>query len=452
LLRKPPRASRGADIAAGIAVRFHHPPARGRACGARAIAPCLVASLLCATLTARAAPVAAPPLPPTLAQALAAARTALRIEDGRLAGPGAPLLAQAIGAAQFVLIGESHMTREVPRFASAVCDLMAPAGLAALVVESGPQVAAFTQAALGQPDRLERVAALARRYPDSAAFLDMREENDLADHCASVAQDPAFHLWGLDQEFLGSAGWLLDRIQATGPGPRAAAAVARLQARERELAAHARASGDPAGLFLLSVTEDELADADAALQAQGNATANAIFRELRQSARIYRTHRDAAPASNALRARLLKQNLLQDIDSAGGEGWNGRMLVKFGGWHLYKGFNPLHQRDLGNFVAEWADAHGKTALHIAVYALGGEHLVYGGYGRPWQRQAIGAGDVPAWMRPLVDGQVTEGWTLYDLRTLRFVPFAGLDPELERLIYGYDLLVTIPVATPADPLR
>jgi hypothetical protein len=40
-----------------------------------------------------------------------------------------------------------------------------------------------------------------------------------------------------------------------------------------------------------------------------------------------------------------------------------------------------------------------------------------------------------WIKPMMDNQVSNGWTLFDLRRLRFQKLGTLDPDMERLIYG-----------------
>jgi len=48
---------------------------------------------------------------------------------------------------------------------------------------------------------------------------------------------------------------------------------------------------------------------------------------------------------------------------------------------------------------------------------------------------------------------TEGWTMFDLRGLR-KGFRALEPvgkEMERIIFGYDLMVQIPNATPSKQI-
>jgi erythromycin esterase-like protein len=47
--------------------------------------------------------------------------------SGKLSDAGGKLMADAIEHAQFVLLGESHFSRETPRLAAAVCRTMHPA-------------------------------------------------------------------------------------------------------------------------------------------------------------------------------------------------------------------------------------------------------------------------------------------------------------------------------------
>jgi len=392
--------------------------------------------------------------PPAFEQKLREARYDLRLENGKFAGGAAPVLEGAIANAQYVLIGEDHITREIPQFTTAVCDLMGPQGLSAMAVEIGPQVAEFVSASFGKPDRLARTTALIHQYPNSIAFMDVGQENDLAAHCAEVAHNRHFHLWGLDQEFVGSAGWLLDQILATHPGPAATAAITRLKSEEQQDAARAKETGDPSKLFLFAASDSELAEATAVLQREGNATANTLFRELVESHEIYLKNMQGSPDSNSQRAQLLKANFRLDMERATAGDRSQKVLVKFGDWHLYKGFNPLHQRDLGNYVAEMADGQGSSSLHICVLGAKGTHRLFAGYDQPTKLEKFVMEEDPdyLWLKPAIDNQIAEAWTLYDLRKLRFAKMGPVDPGMERMIYGYDLLVIVPELTPADLIQ
>jgi len=395
-----------------------------------------------------------PQPPPAFEQKLREARYDLRLENGGFAGNAAPVLEIAIANAQYVLIGEDHITREIPQFATAVCDLMAPQGLSAMAVEVGPQVAEFVSNSFGKPDRLARMAALTHQYPNSVAFMDVQQENDLAAHCAEVSHNSHFHLWGLDQEFVGSAGWLLDQILATHPGLAAATVITRMKGEEQQAAASAKATGDPSKLFLFAVTDSELAEATAVLQREGNPAANALLVELIESHEIYLKNMQGSPESNSQRARLLKTNFQRDLDKATASDRPKKVLVKFGDWHLYKGFNPLHQRDLGNYIAEMADGEGTSSLHICVLGAKGTHREFAGYDQPTRLEKFVMDEDPdyRWLKPAIDNQIPNAWTLYDLRKLRFTKLATLEPSMEKLIYGYDLLVIVPELTPADMIQ
>jgi hypothetical protein len=390
----------------------------------------------------------------TLDQKLVEVRYDLRIEAGKLTGSAAPVLEKAISGAQYVLIGEDHITREIPQFATAVCDVMAPQGLTAMAVEAGPEAAKMVAASLGKPDRLARMVALTDRYPDSVAFLNVREENDLVEHCAEASHKSNFQLWGLDQELMGSAGWLLDEILATRPGTGATAVLTRMKTEEQKDAALAKETGDPSKVFLFAASDAQLSETAAVLKREGNAAANELFRELVESHEIYLKNMQGLPESNSQRARLLKQHFRRDFDAAASNSQRQRVLFKFGDWHLYKGFNPLQQRDLGNYIAELADGQGASSLHICILGAKGTHALYDGYQRPMKLEPFVMVEDHdyRWLKPAVDHQVPNAWTLYDLRNLRFQKLGTLDPDMERVIYGYDLLVIVPELSPAHSIK
>jgi hypothetical protein len=70
--------------------------------------------------------------PATFNEKLAGVRTSLAVGDREFNGPGADVLARAVSNARYVLIGEDHLTREIPAFTADLCRLMAPQGLSAL--------------------------------------------------------------------------------------------------------------------------------------------------------------------------------------------------------------------------------------------------------------------------------------------------------------------------------
>jgi hypothetical protein len=385
----------------------------------------------------------------TFDQRLGEIRTELHVDGGGLSGPGSVVLKDAISKADFVLIGEDHLTKEIPRLTTAVCNAMGP-DLGGMVLEIGPSAAEFVSANMRAADHNSRMTALLHKYPNSVAFADSRQENDLVSHCAAVSKSKDFHVWGLDQEFLGASGWLLEQMLATHPGPKSAAAIKRLQAEEQKSAAAAKASGDPSKLFLLSASEAELRNAKVAVDADGTPKAKQLFASLVESHEIYQKNAEGSPDANGQRARLMKRLLHADLAQTPQK----KLLLKFGDWHLYKGVNPLHQRDIGNFVAERAESEGKIALHIIVLGPKGTRRGFAGYDKPTTTEPFVLTDDRdyVWMKPLIATQNPGSWTVFDLRKLRFSKSKPTDSDIERLIYGYDLMVLAPEITPADMLE
>jgi hypothetical protein len=384
----------------------------------------------------------------SLGEKLASIRYDLRVDQGALVGSGANVLAQAVSQAQYVLIGEDHFTREIPVFTSAICGLAAPGGLAGMALEVSPEAAAFAESTFGQPDRWAQMVSLTKQYPSSLAFLDSKQENDLVDTCAHLSHNPSFHLWGLDQTFLGSAGWLINKMLAAHPGPSAKAALNKLKLLAQEDSAQALSAGQYAPLFLMSGSSDQALQATApAIKQDGGPAVQKMFHELVLSHEIYSVQGRGGDG-NFMRARLLKQNFRMAVQSLPPTEQNKKIIVKFGEWHLYRGFNPLHHLDLGNYIAEHADVDGKQSLSICVLGAKGVHRAYGKYGQQSTTETFSSIDDRwyHWMAPVIAGQLPNSWTLYDLRKLRFQNLAGVDPDLARVIDGYDLLVVIPELT------
>jgi len=387
-------------------------------------------------------------------------RYQLGFDEGRLSGTGLPVLKNALAKTQFVLIGEDHGISQIPEFAGAVCDLIGPQGFHTMAIETGPLAASELQQWItGDSGRTELVA-FEKKFPESIAFYNFQEEYDLLSHCARSAKGGPFQLWGLDQELMGSSGLILTRILESHPGKEAAEATQRLLQKNDEAHAAAVKSGSPGDIFMMTVSDDELNNLRDLLRKEGNPTSVALIDALIKSRDIYRKNMSGSGyESNRERALLMKSNFLNDYKQATqADGAPPKVLLKTGAWHMYKGINPLRNNDLGNFVTELADGQGTTSLHIMILGVKGSQLRFAGIGRPYQ-----AGDFNLaedkdsdflFLKPMFDNLETVGWTMFDLRGLRkgFRSLEPVDKEMERLIFGYDLLVLIPNATPSKQIQ
>jgi len=386
-------------------------------------------------------------------RAVDGAKAPLRVQGRTFSGPGWDLIKKEVFAAQLIAVGEDHLTRQVPEFVSALCDALGPRSLAAMAVETGPEVARFMQGRLLSDRHDQDMADLTTAYPDSVAFFNIAEENDLLTHCATAGGRPGFEIWGLDQEFFGAGGWLLDMILDEPLGSEARVAILQLRAEEARDALLAKATGDPSKLFLISVPDSALEKAQTLLIKGGSARSRELLTAIVTTHRIYKENAEGAPTANLDRAVLLKKELLSHLDPWRGSAKGGKILLKFGEWHLYRGYNPLGQRDLGNFVAEYADVKDAPSVHIAVLGSAGLHAAYGGYGKPLERSVFVMADDPhyKWLKIATDVAEPDGWTVFDLHRLRGPIVKGLPEGWRQLVDGYDLLVLAPEITPSHKL-
>lgn len=382
------------------------------------------------------------------------ARSVLQVDAGGLHGAGAVVIADAVTKARYVLIGEDHLSREIPLFATSICRLMAPGGLRAFAVETGPEAARIVNQNLRRPDRIERIGAFMQAHPDAMAFQNGRDESDMAAQCAGFA-GPRFEVWGLDQEFFGAQGFLLEQMLAARPGPAARVAIERLAVLDRAATAAAVASGSVGELLIFKVTDEQMADAAAAVKRDGGKRVTELFDSLAQTRAIYLGQNTDGYASNGQRARLMKRTLMERFGTSPEPA---RVLFKFGDVHAAKGVNALDQRDLGNFVAERAEGEGATSLHIAVYGAKGVHALYAGVGRQVRTEPFAMTDDAdyAWLKDALSLRDKAGasaqWMLVDLRTLRARPLADLPPAWRKKIYEYDMLVVAPELTPSTLIK
>ncbi len=391
----------------------------------------------------------------TLVAALEEVRLPLELSGGELHGSGGDLLRREIESSRFVLLGETHFTREVPALTAAICRAMHPDAYA---VEAGPLAAAFVATHLHEADRVVATQARLASRPGSLAFLDVREENDLTAVCADAARG-RMELWGLDQEYVGAGGLLLQAMLATKPGPHSRAALRAAQQHERAAEREASRTHDVKQLYMIEAPERDLQSLAEALQVDGNRQSRLLLHELVASHEIYRRSVASDPESRRLRAVLLKQHFLERDSSLRKRKPQARVLLKFGSMHMGRGFDPQHVLNLGNAVAEAADGQGVKALHVMVLGAKGSAGSSSGYRQPYAVEPFDLANEPqaGWLMPALRAMLSNTvpganttYTLYDLRELRqrHLPLTG---EWDQLVYSYDLLIVLPTVSPSTAL-
>lgn len=381
---------------------------------------------------------------------LKANRLAITLDKGTLAGPGAAPLLQASRQAQYVLLGEDHGVAEIAQFSSAYFNALAPAGFTTLVTENGPVAASALEGMLKRPDAVAAIARFDATYPDAIAFYTMRQEAEMLAGFA-LAAGPRFEQWGIDQEFIGTAKYLIARMLAQPVNPAARAKLEALRQMEAVAYQKAAATGNPMEYLMLSASDEELASLRPLLAGPKEQTALGLLDALLDSRAIYQKSASKVPGdrdlSNRMRLALLKRTLGSRLGVR-----EQKLVVKVGANHAYKGINPLNNRDVGNFLAERAEGQGLTSLHLIVLAAKGKQLRFAGAGKPPQPAPIELDG--AAFKLLAGAGATDGsWSLFDLRSLRpgLRKLVAGDIDMLNLINGYDFALVIPEGSASTQL-
>lgn len=407
-----------------------------------------LAALALATGIAFAEPPTPPPPAPqgaepqTLLPALIEhSRSTARLENGRLTGAGADLLRTLGAESQFVAIGEEHGNAGIAQFAEAYWRDLNAIGFNYAAIEVDPWVAEAMQRELRAGDS----AAWARFIEPRggavvAPFFSWDAEAQFADAIVDTSRarrEPA--LWGLDQVFLGAAPWLLTEIATNARDPEARAMAA-------QLAEEARGN-------LSWLGQSEAAPLEA-LRARLTHRRDARYADLMdamiQSQRIYRPFSGGdgeAWFANVERETLMKQNFLAHYRAAErADGAPPRVLLKFGGYHIYRGATPTMAQGLGGFVNEFAVQN--NARSLSIYAACGPGSATAGFAGPPTPCDEGFAETWSFLAPYVSADEI---TVFDLRAWKLRPrrWAHLPADARQLIASFDLLVIIPNARASE---
>jgi hypothetical protein len=369
-------------------------------------------------------------------------RLPLPLREGRLAGVGGERWRTLAAHAAHVVFGEEHGNQGIARVAQAMWADLAQLGWRHAAIEADPWVAAALQREL----RGGGIAAWANflQPRGGATAVPFFGWHDEAGWAAVVPQ-----LWGLDQVFVGSAGWLLRDLLAQPDAGLDAAGVSGSSIR-REVAAladEAQATPDWLGRVdparLLAV----------AAGAASGSPARQLLEAMAESAQVYAPFtRDLGEPTlaNARREQAMKRAFAAEHRRAeAAEGRAPRVFVKVGAYHGLRGATPTAVQGLGGFVGEWAAARGQAVLTVLVLCgPGSRAATHGGAAQPcdgWVRE----GDW-RFLRPHLDPAEP---TMFDLRSWRLRPrrLQQLPAEVQRMVGSYDLLVFVPASPAASVL-
>lgn len=378
----------------------------------------------------------------TLIRLISQNQYVLHMSGGSFSGPGWDKLTAAIEKSQFVLVGESHGTAQVPQFAAAVAQVLKPT---VYVGEFDPYVAqTLTQLAMqpGPP------SAYLRQYPDALAFCDWSEEFDLIR--ALRAQQA--QLVGLDQLFIANAAPFYAQLAGQVKNKSTRAYLQRRAAayQAQSLAYERLGNND----YVLARQPAATVDSLLVLTKAESPTAQKMAQDYVASYRIYQGQIKGT-GGHQERLNLMRRALLQALPPTQP---NPKTLFKFGAAHLARGLSPVpfgDFYDVGNLAQDLAEAQDQASLHLYITGKQGRaaHASNPHFPDKNTHAYTAADNKP--LRLFFDQVASIDWVTINLRPARRALASGKlhvdSPTLQRLLQGYDYLIVIPETTANHPM-
>lgn len=399
-------------------------------------------------LAGLAMPVLSADKPLSLPERLAALRTTIAIDHGKMVGSGAATLMDAGLESQFVLIGEDHGVAEIANFSAAYFEQLASEGFTTLIIENGPAVADALAQTLKSHTGVAGIAAFNKTYPVATAFYKWQDEAQFLARIAKAA-GPSFQLVGMDQELMGASKYLLDQMAGQPLNPLAKSKIEAFRQLESDDYKRASEKGDPRELFLMKIKEEELYALQKLLTTPEEMPALTMLNSLIESRSIYTKNMTPGQgySSNIQRASLMKQLVASHLTLAPAQ----RMLLKAGAVHVFRGYNPLRagSREIGNYMAEYAEGRGQKSLHVLVLASKGQQAQFAGIGRASTSTEIEKIDAKSAMAGVLPffaaASAHKEWSLFDVRPLlrSAESLADGNSSVQGMIQGYDFVLVIP---------
>ncbi len=399
------------------------------------------AAALSGVAQAQQTPPAQAPAPPSLTDRITARalehRQKLEFDGARYSGAAYDMLVEEGRAAHFFLLGEEHGIAENPKLAAQLFAAFQPAGYNHVAVEiSPPMASALDATARGGVDGIQRL------FSDpgaNVAFFGMREEAEWIASARHAAPAHGTMLWGLDYE-VGADRYLIARLKAKRKPAAAEQALAALEAASNASWAQYAQTHGPQYIFSFA-GDPTLVSAVRAAWPNPDPEADWMLRTLEETLEINKLWvANRGWESNARRARNMRANFHRYWDTE-----KPKLMFKFGASHMVRGLSNTQTFEMGSAAAELAEAMSSKSFHLMVLpGPGGKHAQFDP--SAWRYQPVSEtgqyADIGA--TPLMAAAYPDAFTLIDLRPIRPLIFGerhkALDPDLVRMIHGYDALL------------
>ena len=379
-------------------------------------------------------------------------RRRILFDGSRFSGPGYDWLVGQGRAAHFFLLGEEHGIAENPKLAAQLFTALAPAGYSKVSIEISAPMAEEIDRALtrGGAEGLRRLLA----DPGSAvAFYGMREEAEWLAAAQRAIPGGERFLWGTDYDIAADRR-LIQILKAKRKPTAASAALAMLERASSGSWAKYAETKSPQYIFGFAGDPD-LVRAVRAAWPKPDAEALWILDTLQETFEINQLWVAGRPwESNQRRGAFMRSNFLRHWRAEKKGGHAPRVFLKYGASHVVRGRNSTETFDLGSLVPEIAAIENGKAFSMLVLPGAGSSVASFDPTSFKYRSARYDGVYQHGLEPILSQAWQDTMTLFDTHPLR--PLLGYsktpaDPDLLRVVHGFDAILIMSGSTPSSNL-
>lgn len=371
----------------------------------------------------------------------------LDFENGQLVGEGAKLIGAELGLHQFVLVGEQHGIAEVGEFCEGLFNQGKNHGFSHFAIETDPWVAAKLEECVSESKA--SLLAFTSQFPFTIPFYDNESDFSFLHGILDGNDSRPPRIWGLDQAFMTTSRFLLNEMQLAAKSNEAQELAANHLNNAHEAFQTAMGKQDPSAVYMTRMTSDDFQALESVFKKENNKSALSILNGLRESQKIYNHWFNGRYyQNNRVRSGLMKSQFMDYFLAAEKElGKRPKVMFKFGSNHAIRGLTSVNIYDLGNMVSELAESNDERSLHIRFVGIKGAS-----YNMLIGNQTFNSTkDIePRILKAMGDHINGEKWVMIDMRPLRDIRMKNESDGFKSKVFGWDLLIYVPVARAQVP--
>ncbi len=359
------------------------------------------------------------------------------VSGEKLQGDGAEIIQQALEGSQFVLIGEQHGIEEVGHFTHVIFEECQKLDYKYLALEVSPMMA--EEMLRRVPEGLDAWKQFSLQYPFGVAFYDNGQDFSMLSSGVENGK-----IWGLDQVFIAESRILMSRLVEIATSDHQKSIAEKYRKMGEEGAKSAMQSMQMTDLLLFQMTDSLLTVFRETFA--GHDEALEILYEIEKSRDVYQAYFDKNYyGNNKLRIDLMKEHFISYYEKAREmDGLLPKVVLKFGAYHMYRGFSPVQMLDLGNLTHELASINGHHTVSFGFMGL------KGATSNPMTgvQEFDNTTEMDPHLAEALDQKaLTGGYYLVDFRPLRYRNLSKLKDDLVDRIHAFDFGVFVPEAKP-----